>query len=288
MKCIAPAKINLMLAVGGIRPDGYHAVTTVLHTLELWDEVTVEPASALEFECGIDLGVPAQDNLAHRAAVALGAALGREPLVRIQLVKRIPHGAGLGGGSSDAAAVLAALATEWGLSWGDPMVVDVAASLGADVPFFLAESPCALMTGRGDRLERRFAGFPGIPLALVKPPQPVPTAAAYAAFDRSPRPADDGTRMIDALAAGDQGAMAAALSNNLEAASEEVVPAVGEVLAWMRSQPGISAAVLAGSGSACFALCEDDRVATHIAGAAKDRGWWSAATRLGQSGVRIG
>ncbi|MDZ4169307.1 MAG: 4-(cytidine 5'-diphospho)-2-C-methyl-D-erythritol kinase [Coriobacteriia bacterium] len=287
MRLIAPAKINLLLAVGGVRPDGYHDVTTVLHALELADEVTIEPSDALELECDRDLGVAPESNLAYRAAAALGAVVGRVPRVRIRLAKIIPHGAGLGGGSSDAAAVLAGLAAEWGLVRTDPRVIEVAASLGADVAFFLSETPCALMTERGDRLARSFAGFPGFAVVLVKPPEAVSTAAAYAAFDRAPVPATAADAMAAALDSLDEAAMLGALANNLERAASDVVGAVGEALEWVGSLPGVHRAIVAGSGSACVALCEDDRVASGIAVAAKDRGLWSAATRLGRTGVRI-
>src|SRR5450759_265119 len=125
----APAKLNLYLGVGGRRADGYHGVETVLVALDLHDSVTVEPAAELSLVCEPDVGVPAPDNLAWRAAVALSSAVGRESSVAIRVVKRIPARAGLGGGSADGAAVIAALAAHWGIASDAPVLERVAASL---------------------------------------------------------------------------------------------------------------------------------------------------------------
>lgn len=280
---IAPAKVNLHLAVGAVRPDGYHDVTTVLHALELADEVRVTPASSLLLEAP-DLGVAPEQNLAHRAAVALGRTLGKRPDVHITLVKRIPHQAGLGGGSSDAAAVIFGLATLWGIDPGSPECLETAATLGADVPFFLTGA-CALMTGRGDVLERVLPPLAGSPVVVVRPPHPVPTPAAYAAFDAAPQPAPDAHELISALEVGSVACSAASLANNLEAASAAVVPEVGEAVAWLRGSAGCLGAAVAGSGSAVFGLMDSAGSAEAIAARAADRGWWSAATALAAEGV---
>ena len=101
---MAPAKVNLFLGVGPLRPDGYHSVQTVLHTLALSDTVRLTPADELTVTCDPDLGIPAENNLAYRAARGFSAAFGVDVLLDIHVDKRIPSGAGLGGGSSDAAA----------------------------------------------------------------------------------------------------------------------------------------------------------------------------------------
>ena len=106
LRVLAPAKVNLHLSVGSVRPDGYHDLTSVFHTLELCDELTMEPAPHLAVHCEPDVGVDPERNLAYVAAVRMGESFDRTPAVRIALTKRIPHGAGLGGGSSDAAAVI--------------------------------------------------------------------------------------------------------------------------------------------------------------------------------------
>jgi len=287
LKVFAPAKVNLHLAVGRLREDGYHELTGVFHTLELADELSVEPADSLELVCSADLNAEPEDNLAIRAAVAMGDAFGRDPLVRIVLHKRIPHGAGLGGGSSDAAGVVAALATLWGVESSDERCRAAAASVGADVPFFLVPGGAALMTGRGDRIARELAPLAGAPVALVRPLLPVSTAAAYRAFDAAPVTAAQPDEVVAALEAGDAAALGHALVNNLEAASAAVVPEVADALAWTRMATGVVGAAVAGSGSAVFAIVASDEAAETIARAAESRGWWGAATRLGGSGVRV-
>jgi len=283
----APAKVNLHLAVGSVRPDGYHDLAGVFHTLALADELTLEPADALTFNCDVDLGIAEETNLAHRAAVGLSRAVGRPPEVAIGLTKRIPHGAGLGGGSSDAAGIIAGLAALWGLDRTDPRCLAVARSLGADVAFFLEPGGAALMTGRGDVLAQSLPALGGVPVALVRPPQPVPTSAAYAAFDTDPVAADPPDAVVAALSAGDPSALARALTNNLEQASSAVVPAVAEAIAWVRAWPGALGAAVAGSGSAVFAIVDTDEVASGICQAAERRGWWGMATRLGTHGVTV-
>ena len=183
----AHAKVNLLLSVRpGAAPDGYHAVETVLCALELCDEVAVEPseASGIALLCDPDPldGRPAEGNLAYRAAAAACAAFGVEPSLRIRIAKRIPLQAGLGGGSSDAGAVLRCLAALWGVDPRDPRLERAAASLGADVPFFLDERP-GHYAGRGDVLVERLSPL-RLPVALVKPPVGVSTAEAYRALDR--------------------------------------------------------------------------------------------------------
>lgn len=284
---IAPAKVNLFLGVGPIRADGYHSVTTVLHALELSDSIELAPASGLTLTCDPDVGVPTERNLAYAAACAMGSAFGREPAVALSLVKRIPPGAGLGGGSSDGAAVVAALAMLWGV---DPLSAEclrVAASLGADVPFFLGRSGAALMGGRGDEFVRELPGLAATPVVLVRPIEPVATAAAYRAFDAAPQAAGDPEQVVAALESHDPVRLAAALDNNMERAARTVVPEVADALAWLRDAPGVIGAAVAGSGSAVFGLCASDVHAADAAGEAAQHGWWSVATRLRASGVEV-
>jgi 4-diphosphocytidyl-2-C-methyl-D-erythritol kinase len=186
---IAPAKINWTLEVLGRRPDGYHEVRTVLQTVDLCDRVEVSPAKDLDLvlsglvgQAGASLtGVPAAENLGYRAAALLRERAGQPALgARIELGKAIPAGAGLGGGSSDAAATLRALDRLWGLGLAPAEIVRLGAQLGADVPFFLFGGT-ALGRGRGDEL----TPLPNVPsrrLLLVVPRrQPArKTAAMYA------------------------------------------------------------------------------------------------------------
>lgn len=284
---VAPAKVNLHLAVGAKRADGFHDVTTVMHALELHDELDIGIAAHLTVACTPDVGVPMEANLAFRAARAMGEAFEHAPDVTITVRKVIPHGAGLGGGSSDAAAVIAGLARLWGEDPCGERCTRVAASLGADVPFFLLDSGCALMIGRGDFIERTLPALTGAPVVLIRPNEPVSTAAAYAAFDAAPVAPADPSHLVAALESGDAPAVVASLANNLEAASAAVVPAVAPAVSWLRSREGVLGAAVAGSGSAVFALCGSDEMASSTAQDARLLGYWSAATRLAGSGVVV-
>jgi len=272
----APAKINLHLGVGARRPDGYHDVTTVVTTLQLADRVTCAAAETLHLECMPEVTERSEDNLAYRAALEMGLAYGREPGVRITIDKQIPHGAGLGGGSSDAAAVIRVLSALWGLSADDPRPSAIATSLGADVPFFLSGGT-HLLGGRGDEPLRELP-TPRLAIALVKPPSPVPTAAAYAAFDAEPVAPADPEALLAAIASGRASAIAALASNNLERAAARVVPEVADALAWVRDREGVLGAHVAGSGSAVYAICEDSEGARRVAEDAAARGLWGVAT----------
>lgn len=287
LRVTAPAKVNLQLSVGPAGSDGYHALTSVFHTLELADEVTLTPSDELNMTCDVDLGIPARDNLAFKAAAAFGAAVGFEPRVSISVRKHIPHGAGLGGGSSDAAAVIAGLTRLWGIDPADERRIAVAQRLGADVAFFLVSGGAALMTGRGDVVARELMALSGVPVALVRPQLGVSTAAAYAQFDRVPAPGVGPDDAIAALESSDPAALARAISNNLAPAAIAVAPVVGEVLAWVRCCEGVAGAEVSGSGSAVFALCETPGHARDIASQAANRGWWGLATALGACGVSI-
>jgi 4-diphosphocytidyl-2-C-methyl-D-erythritol kinase len=285
VRVTAPAKVNLFLGVGALRSDGYHDVVTVVHAVDLCDELLVTPSESLSLTCEPDLDLPAEKNLAFRAALAMGDEFGREPAFALALRKRIPHGAGLGGGSSDAAAVIAAIARYWDLDPAGDRCLGVARSLGADVPLFLLGG-CALLQGRGDEL----AGTPrpiDAAIVLVKPPASVATAAAYSAFDADPQPTRSADAVLAALDAGDAAALGAALSNNMVSASSALVPPVAEAIAWVRAQPGVLGATMAGSGSAVFALCADDAAASRIARGAVERGWWGVGTRTRASGVAV-
>ena len=281
----APAKVNLFLGVGCARPDGYHSVKTVLHTLALADEVTLTPADELALSCNVDLGIPAENNLAYRAAQAFSAAYGLDVLLDIAITKRIPAGAGLGGGSSDAAAVLVGLAHWAGLPRDEPRLRKVAASLGADVPFLL-EGGAALMDGRGDHLVRRLAPI-AASIIVVRPPAPVPTADAYRAFDAAPQPVGDMRPVTDSVRFRDVAALAAGLANNMIPASQAVVPAIGEALEFLRAETGVLGATMAGSGSAVFAICTSELDAERIARLAEQRGWWASATQFNREGPAV-
>jgi len=157
VELLAPAKVNLALEVTGRRPDGYHDLVSVVQTIDLADRVLLDLAPSIEIEVAGEktLGVPLEGprNLAYRAAVALAAEAGDSDLgARIELTKSVPAGVGLGGGSSDAAAVLRGLNRLWRLDLPAEALARVAAGVGSDVPFFLAGGT-AFVTGRGDHVE---------------------------------------------------------------------------------------------------------------------------------------
>jgi 4-diphosphocytidyl-2-C-methyl-D-erythritol kinase len=280
----APAKVNLLLDIGGSRPDGYHDVTTIFAALDFGDVVTVAEAPGLSLERTPDLPFAPTADLCWRAAEALAREIGRPPGLAIRLEKRIPAAAGLGGGSSDAAAVLAGAARLWGMEEGDPVLERVAADLGSDVPFFLTGG-CGLYEGRGDVLVRRLPA-PALHVVLVNAGAPAPTGAVYAAYDRleKPDPLDPAALEV-ALDRGDPRAVAALLENDLTEAAVLVAPEVAGALEFVGGRPGVLGALVAGSGSSVFGITCDAAAASAAADAARARGWWAQATVTAARGV---
>lgn len=179
----APAKINLGLHVLRKRPDGYHEVETVLHRLDWADTITAEPADSLSMTCS-DPTLPTDErNLCMKAARGLADAAGVDAGAALHLEKRVPYGAGLGSGSSDAAATLRLLRNMWNVDATRDELSGIGGRIGADVPFFLQDSPAAYATGRGDVLSPLSAdGNPyrlPYPVLVVVPPVQVSTRAAY-------------------------------------------------------------------------------------------------------------
>ena len=267
----APAKVNLGLRVVGRRPDGYHELDSLFAPLsggDLVDEVEVElaptPGVALAVE-GADPDVPAgASNLAARAAEAFLAEFPDRGAagVRIRLRKRIPSGAGLGGGSSDAGAVLRALA---GLRPGalpDDALHEIARSLGADVPFFLAPAP-ARMRGIGE-VREPVPALPALWLIVVVPAVSLATAAVYEAHAASagalthPGAAPRIRAPWGAGADFERAALAARLHNDLEAAATALCPAIAE-LRHLLLEAGAAGAAMSGSGSAVYGVFEEER-----------------------------
>jgi 4-diphosphocytidyl-2-C-methyl-D-erythritol kinase len=281
---LAPVKLTLYLAVGATRPDGFHSLTAVFCALDEGDAVSVDPAPRLSLRCEPPVGVPDEENLAWRAAVAMGEAFGRSPDVAVGVVKRVMAGAGLGGGSGDAAAVIAAIAALWGADRDDPRLEAVARDLGADVAFLL-RGGCAVYGGRGDVFKRALP-LPPVHFAVASPGAPVPTGAAYAAFDAGARAGAPGPRAVtDAICLRDPAALGAALFNNMDAAALGLVPAIGDALTAMRATAGCLGASLAGSGSAVFGVFADAAAADAAVSGMSSRGWWSFAARLRHSVV---
>lgn len=217
----APAKVNLSLRVGGLEPSGFHHLTTLFCALELSDTVVLRSgrpgAAALDVDYAPPLQTlpalgPAEDNLAARAAADFADRAGLDGLPRIRLVKRIPAGGGLGGGSSDAAAVLRAMRRLHPRRLDRTALLEIARGLGSDVPFFLLGTPLARAEGRGD-LVTPLPPLPQRPVVVVLPPFPVSTAAAYGWLDedraagRAPAPEDERVRahVADEAGAGSRG-----------------------------------------------------------------------------------
>ena len=148
----SPAKLHLFLEVLGKRPDGYHEVRTVMQTVDLADELELEEATAISLTVEPPGAAPTEDNLVLRAARLLQQAAGSSGGASITLRKGIPIAAGLGGGSSDAAVTLLALSSLWGIGMSPDELMELGATLGSDVPFFLQGNGCTLATGRGERI----------------------------------------------------------------------------------------------------------------------------------------
>jgi len=182
LRCEAPAKINRELRIGGRRPDGYHSILSRFTALDLADRLEAEAAAALSFSTTGEPSPPDESNLVLRAARALAEKIGMAPKARLALTKQIPVGAGLGGGSSDAAAALRLLAALWNVRLAPEELSELASRLGSDVPYFLVGGE-ADVSGRGERVRPR-EDTVSSEIALLVPPFSLSTAEVYALHDR--------------------------------------------------------------------------------------------------------
>ncbi len=271
----ACAKVNLSLDVGPRDGTGYHALRTVMQTISLADtvEARITPEPGVKLSCAWELTEPAFPeiptdgrNTAYRAAEAVLTQAGHPPYgVAISITKRIPVEAGLGGGSSDAAAALRAVSLLVNRRPTAGELAGLAISVGSDVPFFLTGGT-ALVEGIGDRVEPVPAA-PPMHLVIAKPSEGVSTGWAYSALDRCPDPRPANTPdVLRALADGDYGALIRALGNHFECVVPRSVPAVAALMERMRSAGAISVR-LCGSGSAVFAVTESHSHARRMASA---------------------
>ena len=291
MKIKAHAKINLTLEALGRRPDGYHEVRTLLQTVDLADDLQIGASTRIELECS-QPGLEGPDNLVWKAADALRKASGCDRGARIELKKHIPIGAGLGGGSSDAAATLRALNDLWELGMGDDELQPIAASLGSDVPFFL-RGGTALGEGRGDRI----TGLPDTPrhwLVLAYPPEggaTVPPGASKTARLYSlltPENYSDGGRTRDLVHELKAGRLRDDLLYNV---FEGVAAAAFDGLRDARlemQRAGAAGVHLSGAGPALYAFVPSREDGEGMARSIKTRGLGACCARTYSSGDRVG
>ena len=248
MKQFAPAKINLYLHILGRRADGFHELETLMAPISLGDTLDIElipagagGASGIEFTCSDPALSDATDNLATKAARLFLEEFKLTTGVRIHLEKAVPVGAGLGGGSSDAAAVLLALRTLTKIGCADAKLAELAARLGSDIPFFIYRTT-AVCRGRGEiiepvRLQEEFQGL------LVHPGFGVSTPWAYKTYAQNPGPGALGRAFADFT-----------LRNDLEPPAFSKYPWLPTVKSWFQKQPEALDSLMSGSGSSIFAL----------------------------------
>jgi 4-diphosphocytidyl-2-C-methyl-D-erythritol kinase len=283
LRLMAPAKINWTLEVLDRRPDGFHNVKTILQTIDLSDSLALETAAELTLEATGEGPPPPEENLAMKAARLLRERTGYNGGARMRLTKTIPVGAGLGGGSSDAAAALRGLDRIWGLGLPPERLVELAAEAGSDVPFFL-HGGTALAEGRGERITA-LPDAPEAAILVVVPPLSIPqkTRRMYSLVglkDYGDGAASD--RLADALRQGRRlkesdlynvfGSLAFHAFPELQACRQALI------------QASASAVHLAGSGPALFVLLGDEEQREHLATAAASVGAKAfAATTIGSS-----
>ncbi|MFF4690386.1 4-(cytidine 5'-diphospho)-2-C-methyl-D-erythritol kinase [Streptomyces sp. NPDC001307] len=272
-----PAKVNVQLAVGAARPDGFHDLANVFLAVGLYDEVTVTPADELRVTCaGPDAAQVPLDhtNLAARAAIALAGRRGIEPAVHIHIDKDIPVAGGMAGGSADGAGALLACNTLWNAGASRVELLSICAELGSDVPFSLVGG-AALGIGRGEQLTVLEVGgtFCWV-FAMAE--RGLSTPAVFREFDRLaegreiPEPVASAD-LLQALAKGDVEALAAAVSNDLQPAALSLFPELADTLGAGRGA-GALAALVSGSGPTTAFLTRDAESAEKVAAALRASG----------------
>ena len=286
MTGFAAAKVNLYLHVAPPTPDGFHPLSSLMVFADVGDRLDLREGGALslsiggEFGAGLEAG---EDNLVLRAARALIAEAGPLPAFRIALTKDLPLAAGLGGGSSDAGAVLRLIRRTYDVPVDDARLEAIAASLGSDGAACLWSRP-VIAEGRGERLSPA-PGLPRIDAVLVNPRAASPTGPVYRAYDAAGAPGDaHRPAMPDAFESAEELAGFLALCrNDLEAPAVGLEPAIGDVLDTLRGEPETLLARVSGSGATCFALCAGDIEAEGLAERLEQLRphWWTRRCRLG-------
>ena len=260
------AKVNYALAIRGTRPDGYHEISTVMQSISLADEVEVEPVAA-----GFELLVepedaevgPLEENTIYKAGRLLGELTGTELSVRVRLRKRIPTGAGLGGGSADAAAALVGINEVFELGLNDKELREVGLKIGADVPFCLSGGT---MVGEG--IGEVLSPLPAPPphyLVVAKPVEGAETARIYRAYDERSEVGNCSiSRTVEALRTGDLGALVRALDNDLAPTTKSLVPEVRE-LEEKLLLGGALGAMMSGTGTSVYGMLVSEAEARAVA-----------------------
>jgi 4-diphosphocytidyl-2-C-methyl-D-erythritol kinase len=278
----APAKVNLTLAVLGRRADGYHLLDSLVVFAGEGDRLMFTPGGPLSLHVrGATAGAagPVESNLVFKAANALAAEIPNLKLGRFTLDKRLPVAAGLGGGSSDAAAALRLLARANRLKPNDKRLLKVAGGIGADVPVCVDPRP-RRMRGIGEKLSAPLA-IPKLAAVLVNPGVAVPTKDVFALLGLKPGAAKRAVRARRLpRARGNLIEFLAGERNDLEPAAIKIQPVIARVLVALRKENGCGLARMSGSGATCFGLFASSRAAAaaarHIAAA--QPGWWVKAT----------
>lgn len=278
----AYAKINWALNITGVLENGYHSLDMLTQRLDLADEIVLSPQPQLELAVDGLPGAPGDhSNLALKAALALQAASGYTGGALIQLLKRIPAQAGLGGGSADAAAVLLGLNDLWGLGIHQEKLSDIGAGLGADVPLCLESGLCRVR-GIGEQVEALGRGR-RYNLLVLKPVQGLETAAVFKAYDQQPaRAAARLTLALGALQAGDFRGIREHCRNQLQDTAIRLCPDIRKALDGLY-QNGAAFAQMSGSGTAVFGVFESRDAAKKAEQALKNNwpGCFPAATLAG-------
>lgn len=269
----APAKINYRLDVTGKRPDGYHDLRMIMQRLNLCDQVCISLSAepGIRVVCGSEAVPDGEGNIAWKAAKAMLDLCGSELGVDISIVKNIPVAAGLGGGSSDCAAVLDGLNELLGAGLSCEQLMKIGVGLGADVPFFVFKKT-ALAEGIGDLLTP-VAAMPSLWVTLVNPNVPVSTAWVYKNLQLTHR--ERLATLPDSFV--DIASVCSILSNDLESVTIPAFPVIGEIKELLCSL-GAAAAMMSGSGPTVFGLFQDEASARSAADSIKSRqqGWFVA------------
>ena len=267
------AKVNLALAVLGRRLDGYHNIETVFQTIDLSDELEFRPSAEISLVCEGLPGVSEKDNIVWKAASSLAERAGKSAGAAISLRKNIPSGAGLGGGSGNAAAALLGLRRFWNMDVSDEDLSAIALELGSDVPFFLMGG-AALGKGRGEIL----TGLPDFQpeyLVVLFPGISIPTASAYAALNLGLTSVDSDIRIQRFPGLMENGnSWRAGIFNDFETAILPLYPEIAEAKIFLEKQGAIST-LLSGSGSSVFGFFLSEESA-RVAVAAVNRANWRA------------